>query len=125
MNYNEFIEKMSFYKKNRDFVSIEETYETIREMIEVRGDRMAKTIAVEELSELIQRVCKDLREDTSNTTEKKVINRNCIIEEIVDSLNFIKALMIIYNITDSEYNAARTTKIKRMQERINELRNNK
>jgi len=124
MDYKEFIKKVEKFKGDTlNCVSFEEVDATLRELIMVRGSKMTLQILIEELSELIQPICKDLRNDTSNTEEKRIKNRNSILEELTDVENFIHAAKIIYNFTDEELLAAKTVKILRMQERIEELRN--
>lgn len=81
----------------------------LKNIIEIGGITKQKTIAIEELSELIKELTKDLR---------GIANDNNITEEISDCIIIIIQLLIIYDIKLEELYEFIEYKINRTKERL-------
>ena len=73
------------------------------------GPLIQKTKSMEELSELIQAIAKNIA---------GVDNRDNIVEEIADSMIMISQLMLIFDINEEEVDKVKEEKIDRTLERI-------
>lgn len=89
----------------------EKEYGLFAKAIETYGDTLQKVVAIEELSELIKEICKDLRNNE---------NKKAIIEEIVDVDIMVNQLFIIYGVSLDEYKSEYHRKMERLEKRINE-----
>jgi len=118
MNIEDFRNKLNIIKISRRFASEEEIQQTIKTQNAIRGSNEITIMAMEELSELIQRLSKTLRCDTKSDYDE---NRIRIIEEIADSIMAIKAVTEVFNISNEELKAAITVKTNRIQEKCYEL----
>lgn len=83
--------------------------EELKRIIETFGDSAQKVVAIEEMSELIKEICKDMRGKT---------NRDGMIEEIADVQIMLWQLRAMYHIDSSELEAVIRYKIKRTLQRI-------
>lgn len=75
------------------------------------GPEMQKTVAIEEMSELIKEICKDRR------GENNFIN---LAEEIADVEIMLEQLKMIYSI-DKLVEVQKQKKLNRLQERLNNI----
>lgn len=82
--------------------------EIIEKAIETYGPEMQKTVAVEEMSELIKEICKSKRGEH---------NYLHIAEEIADVEIMLEQLKLIYNISRL-VEVQKQKKLNRLQERI-------
>ena len=80
-----------------------------RQAIETYGVRAQKLMAIEEMSELTKEICKDFRGK---------LNREHLIEEIVDVIITIDQLMMMYEISGDEIEQMRERKFERLKERL-------
>lgn len=89
--------------------------ETLTESIKVNGGTLKKVICMEECSELIKEVSKDLRGK---------LDRAHLIEECGDVLICIENLKIMYGIKDEELQEAIDFKVERQKQRDREKKEN-
>lgn len=92
--------------------------EVCRKCIEKYGEEKQMDIAIEELSELIQAICKWKR----NTNPAETISlRDHVIEELVDVEIVSKQLyMMFVGESETEYEAMKRFKLNRQKERLEE-----
>lgn len=86
-----------------------EIIDTYKQAIETYGERAQKLMAIEEMSELTKEICKDFRGK---------LNREHLIEEIVDVIITIDQLMMMYKISGEEVGLMRIKKVERLKERL-------
>lgn len=103
--------------------------QVLDEIIELRGVDQQLVKACEELAELIQAITKYLgvksdEKDINKPSSKIIGARDNIIEEIVDTSIMIEQVKKIIRTTDSELNLIREFKIKRLKERISNVKKN-
>lgn len=92
--------------------------EVCSKCIEKYGEEKQMDIAIEELSELIQAICKWKRNTTPADT---VVLRDHVIEELVDVEIVSKQLyMMFVGDSEEEYEAMKRFKLNRQKERLNE-----
>ena len=84
---------------------------TLEKAINVYGKDMQLTVAVEELSELIKEICKHKR---------GADNREAIIEELADCYIMLQQIRIIFDVKEQELHTARSIKIVRLMDRLEE-----
>lgn len=82
---------------------------TYKQAIETYGVRAQKLMAIEEMSELTKEICKDFRGK---------LDREHLIEELVDVIITIDQLMMMYEISSNELQQMRERKINRLKERL-------
>lgn len=80
-----------------------------KQAIDTYGVRAQKLMAIEEMSELTKEICKDFRGK---------LNREHLIEEIVDVIITIDQLMMMYEISGDEIQQMRERKMERLKERL-------
>ena len=86
-----------------------EVFNTYNKAIELYGKKAQKLMAIEEMSELTKEICKDFRGK---------LNREHLIEEIVDVIITIDQLMMMYEISGDEIEQMRERKFERLKERL-------
>jgi hypothetical protein len=86
-----------------------EVFNTYNKAIELYGEKAQKLMAIEEMSELTKEICKDFRGK---------LNREHLIEEIVDVIITIDQLMMMYEISGDEMEQMRERKFERLKERL-------
>ncbi len=86
-----------------------EVFNTYNKAIELYGEKAQKLMAIEEMSELTKEICKDFRGK---------LNREHLIEEIVDVIITIDQLMMMYEISGDEIEQMREKKFERLKERL-------
>ena len=86
-----------------------EVFNTYNKAIELYGEKAQKLMAIEEMSELTKEICKDFRGK---------LNREHLIEEIVDVIITIDQLMMMYEISGDEIEQMRERKFERLKERL-------
>ena len=86
-------------------------YYELKPIIDHYGEQAQKIQAVEEMSELIKELCKNIN--------GRAIDKEHITEEMADVIIMIEQLKIIYNNKET-VNKVIAEKIKRTQERIKE-----
>ena len=86
-----------------------EVFNTYNKAIELYGEKAQKLMAIEEMSELTKEICKDFRGK---------LNREHLIEEIVDVIITIDQLMMMYEISGDEIEQMRKRKFERLKERL-------
>ena len=86
-----------------------EVFNTYNKAIELYGEKAQKLMAIEEMSELTKEICKDFRGK---------LNREHLIEEIVDVIITIDQLMMMYEISGDEIEKMRERKFERLKERL-------
>ena len=86
-----------------------EVFNTYNKAIELYGEKAQKLMAIEEMSELTKEICKDFRGK---------LNREHLIEEIVDVIITIDQLMMMYEISGYEIEQMRERKFERLKERL-------
>lgn len=86
-----------------------EVFNTYNKAIELYGEKAQKLMAIEEMSELTKEICKDFRGK---------LNREHLIEEIVDVIITIDQLMMMYEISGDEIEQMRARKFERLKERL-------
>lgn len=118
MNYEKFKAALDSMNTN-DLASREEIEETISMQNSIRGTNEITVMTMEELSELSQRLAKTLRKDTRKDF---VYNRNTILEETADVYISLIAILKVQGIDDETFDKAVTVKIRRIQEKCEELR---
>ena len=84
----------------------------LHDNIEHNGSELEATIAMEELAELIQAVSKVKRYGCTG------IYKENLIEEIADTRIVIDELMMIFGISDDEYQNEKDAKVRRLKERM-------
>lgn len=85
-----------------------------RKAIALHGKQFQTVVAMEELSELIKELSKDIRGQSK---------RNAIIEEIADVLIMIDQIKLIKDITDDDIENEILFKVTRLNYRLNEEEN--
>lgn len=118
MNYEKFTAALNSMTTN-DLASREEIEETVSMQNSIRGTNEITVMTMEELSELSQRLAKTLRKDTRKDFE---YNRNTILEEAADVYISLIAILKVQGIDDETFDKAVTVKIRRIQEKCEELR---
>ena len=83
----------------------------LEKAIETYGKDMQLTVAVEELSELINEICKNKR---------GADNIDCIIEEVADCHIMLKQIEIIFGIDPADVANMIKSKIDRLAKRLEE-----
>ena len=86
-----------------------EVFNTYNKAIELYGEKAQKLMAIEEMSELTKEICKDFRGK---------LNREHLIEEVVDVIITIDQLMMMYEISGDEIEQMRERKFERLKERL-------
>ena len=86
-----------------------EVFNTYNKAIELYGEKAQKLMAIEEMSELTKEICKDFRGK---------LNREHLVEEIVDVIITIDQLMMMYEISGDEIEQMRERKFERLKERL-------
>ena len=90
-------------------MTYQEVIDTYKKAIETYGEKAQKLMAIEEMSELTKEICKDFRGK---------LNREHLIEEIVDVIITIDQLMMMYEISGDEIEQMRERKFERLKERL-------
>lgn len=90
-------------------MNYQEVTDIYKQAIETYGARAQKLMAIEEMSELTKEICKDFRGK---------LNREHLIEEIVDVIITIDQLMMMYEISEEEIVSMCIRKMKRLKERL-------
>lgn len=85
-----------------------------KKAIALHGKQFQTVVAMEELSELIKELSKDIRGQSK---------RNAIIEEIADVLIMIDQIKLIKDITDDDIENEILFKVTRLNYRLNEEEN--
>lgn len=93
----------------RRMMTYREVFKTYNKAIELYGEKAQKLMAIEEMSELTKEICKDFRGK---------LNREHLIEEIVDVIITIDQLMMMYEISGDEIEKMRERKFERLKERL-------
>lgn len=93
----------------RRMMTYREVFNTYNKAIELYGEKAQKLMAIEEMSELTKEICKDFRGK---------LNREHLIEEIVDVIITIDQLMMMYEISGDEMEQMRERKFERLKERL-------
>lgn len=93
----------------RRMMTYREVFNTYNKAIELYGEKAQKLMAIEEMSELTKEICKDFRGK---------LNREHLIEEIVDVIITIDQLMMMYEISGDEIEQMRERKFERLKERL-------
>ena len=91
---------------NQDLIKI------YKQAIKMYGEKAQKLMAIEEMSELTKEICKDFRGK---------LNREHLIEEIVDVIITIDQLMMMYEISGDEIEQMRERKFERLKERLEKV----
>lgn len=86
-----------------------EIIDTYKQAIDTYGVRAQKLMAIEEMSELTKEICKDFRGK---------LNREHLIEEIVDVIITIDQLIMMYEISEEEIVSMCIRKMNRLKERL-------
>ena len=86
-----------------------EIIDTYKQAIETYGERAQKLMAIEEMSELTKEICKDFRGK---------LNREHLIEEIIDVIITIDQLIMMYEISEEEIVSMCIRKMNRLKERL-------
>lgn len=86
-----------------------EIIDTYKQAIETYGEHAQKLMAIEEMSELTKEICKDFRGK---------LNREHLIEEIIDVIITIDQLIMMYEISEEEIVSMCIRKINRLKERL-------
>ena len=89
-----------------------EVFNTYNKAIELYGEKAQKLMAIEEMSELTKEICKDFRGK---------LDREHLIEEIIDVIITIDQLMMMYEISGDEIEQMRERKIERLKERMEKV----
>lgn len=90
-------------------MTYQEIIDTYKQAIDLYGEKAQKLMAIEEMSELTKEICKDFRGK---------LNREHLIEEIVDVIITIDQLMMMYEISGDEIEQMRERKFERLKERL-------
>ncbi|WP_314231376.1 hypothetical protein [Solobacterium moorei] len=93
-------------------ITYREVFNTYNKAIELYGEKAQKLMAIEEMSELTKEICKDFRGK---------LNREHLIEEIVDVIITIDQLMMMYEISGDEIEQMRERKFERLKERLEKV----
>ena len=91
-------------KKNDDKPRFIKIY---KQAIETYGEKAQKLMAIEEMSELTKEICKDFRGK---------LNREHLIEEIIDVIITIDQLIMMYEISEEEIVSMCIRKMNRLKE---------
>ena len=86
-----------------------EIIDTYKQAIETYGEIAQKLMAIEEMSELTKEICKDFRGK---------LNREHLIEEIIDVIITIDQLIMMYEISSKEMRQMCERKMNRLKERL-------
>ena len=87
----------------------QEIIDTYKQAIELYGEHAQKLMAIEEMSELTEEICKDFRGK---------LDREHLIEEMTDVLITMDQMMIMYEISVNEIKQMREGKLERLKERM-------
>lgn len=90
-------------------MTYQEIIDTYKQAVDLYGEKAQKLMAIEEMSELTKEICKDFRGK---------LNREHLIEEIVDVIITIDQLMMMYEISGDEIEQMRERKFERLKERL-------
>lgn len=90
-------------------ISHKEIIDTYKQAIETYGEKAQKLMAIEEMSELTKEICKDFRGK---------LNREHLIEEIIDVIITIDQLIMMYEISEEEIISMCIKKMERLKERL-------
>ena len=90
-------------------MNYQEVTDTYKQAIKTYGEKAQKLMAIEEMSELTKEICKDFRGK---------LNREHLIEEIVDVIITIDQLLMMYKISDKEIQQMCERKMERLKERL-------
>ena len=90
-------------------MTYQEIIDTYKQAIDLYSEKAQKLMAIEEMSELTKEICKDFRGK---------LNREHLIEEIVDVIITIDQLMMMYEISGDEIEQMRERKFERLKERL-------
>lgn len=93
----------------RRMISHKEIIDTYKQAIETYGEKAQKLMAIEEMSELTKEICKDFRGK---------LNREHLIEEIIDVIITIDQLIMMYEISEEEIISMCIKKMERLKERL-------
>lgn len=93
-------------------INYQEVIDTYKQAISVYGEKAQKLMAIEEMSELTKEICKDFRGK---------LDREHLIEEIIDVIITIDQLMMMYEISGDEIEQMRERKIERLKERLEKV----
>lgn len=93
-------------------MTYQETIDTYKKAIKTYGEKAQKLMAIEEMSELTKEICKDFRGK---------LDREHLIEEIIDVIITIDQLMMMYEISGDEIEQMRERKIERLKERLEKV----
>lgn len=88
---------------NQDLIKI------YKQAIKTYGKKAQKLMAIEEMSELTKEICKDFRGK---------LNREHLIEEIIDVIITIDQLIMMYEISKEEIVSMCIRKMNRLKERL-------
>ena len=86
-----------------------EIIDTYKQAIETYGEKAQKLMAIEEMSELTKEICKDFRGK---------MDREHLIEEIIDVIITIDQLIMMYEISEEEIVSMCIRKMNRLKERL-------
>lgn len=86
-----------------------EIIDTYKKAIETYGEKAQKLMAIEEMSELTKEICKDFR---------GLLDREHLIEEIIDVIITIDQLIMMYEISKEEIVSMCIRKMNRLKERL-------
>ncbi|WP_314673573.1 hypothetical protein [uncultured Solobacterium sp.] len=90
-------------------MNYQEVTDTYKQAIVTYGERAQKLMAIEEMSELTKEICKDFRGK---------LNREHLIEEIIDVIITIDQLIMMYEISEEEIVSMCIRKMNRLKERL-------
>ncbi|MBF1109121.1 MAG: hypothetical protein HXL56_01185 [Solobacterium sp.] len=93
-------------------MNYQEVIDTYKQAISAYGEKAQKLMAIEEMSELTKEICKDFRGK---------LDREHLIEEIIDVIITIDQLMMMYEISGDEIEQMRERKIERLKERLEKV----
>ena len=90
-------------------MTYQETIDTFKKAIKTYGEKAQKLMAIEEMSELTKEICKDFRGK---------LDREHLIEELVDVTITIDQLIMMYEISGKEIQQMCARKMERLKERL-------
>ena len=90
-------------------MTYQETIDTYKKAIKTYGEKAQKLMAIEEMSELTKEICKDFRGK---------LDREHLIEEIIDVIITIDQLIMMYEISEEEIVSMCIRKMNRLKERL-------
>lgn len=86
-----------------------ETLEILKTTISKYGKTIQTFVAIEEMSELIKELSKDMRGQN---------NHGALLEEVADVYLVLEQIQIMHDISDEELNGIIVKKMKRLEERL-------